>query len=132
MTELSEAFRHKIKNVDESCKAIGPRPRPRTIVMATGCSISCTPVTFGICFMPRAKPTGFARASNADRRHLYAAGACADRNADLLGLRRHFKIQPDNRALCTRRFRLFPDGRAAERGDISRASSSRLAYCRRN
>jgi len=34
--------------------------------------------------MSRAKPTGFARArQNADRRHLYAAGACAHRNADL-------------------------------------------------
>jgi len=36
MTELSEAFRHKIKNVDESCQAIGPRPRRRTVVMCHG------------------------------------------------------------------------------------------------
>src|SRR6516165_8995106 len=36
MTELSEAFRHKIKNVEELCRAIGPRPRQRTVVMCHG------------------------------------------------------------------------------------------------
>jgi hypothetical protein len=36
MTELSEALRHKIKNVDELCQAIGPRPRRRTVVMCHG------------------------------------------------------------------------------------------------
>jgi rfaE bifunctional protein kinase chain/domain len=36
MTELSEAFRHKIKTVEELCQAIGPRPRQRTVVMCHG------------------------------------------------------------------------------------------------
>src|SRR6201981_882709 len=35
-TELSEAFRHKIKTVEELCEAIGPRPRRRTVVMCHG------------------------------------------------------------------------------------------------
>src|SRR5215831_12262136 len=36
MTELSEAYRHKIKTVDELCRAIGARPRRRTVVMCHG------------------------------------------------------------------------------------------------
>jgi rfaE bifunctional protein kinase chain/domain len=36
MTELSEAFRHKIKSVEELCHTIGPRPRQRTVVMCHG------------------------------------------------------------------------------------------------
>ena len=36
MTELSEAYRHKIRTVDELCDAIGPRPRRRTVVMCHG------------------------------------------------------------------------------------------------
>src|SRR5204862_8204322 len=36
MNPLSDTYRHKIKTVDELCEALGPRPRPRTIVMYHG------------------------------------------------------------------------------------------------
>jgi rfaE bifunctional protein kinase chain/domain/rfaE bifunctional protein nucleotidyltransferase chain/domain len=36
MTELSGAFRHKIKTVEELCRIIGPRPRRRAVVMCHG------------------------------------------------------------------------------------------------
>src|SRR5947207_15927833 len=36
MNPLSDTYRHKIKTVDELCEALGPRPRPRTIVMCHG------------------------------------------------------------------------------------------------
>jgi cytidyltransferase-like protein len=36
MNALSETYHHKIKTVEELCRALGPRPRPRTIVMCHG------------------------------------------------------------------------------------------------
>ncbi len=36
MNALSDTYRHKIKNVEELRAAIGPRPRPRTVVMCHG------------------------------------------------------------------------------------------------
>jgi len=36
MNSLTETYRHKIKTVDELCRALGPRPRGRTVVMCHG------------------------------------------------------------------------------------------------
>src|SRR5947207_12820717 len=36
MNELSEAYRHKIKTVDELQRTLGPRPRRRSVVMCHG------------------------------------------------------------------------------------------------
>src|SRR5215813_3790444 len=36
MTELSEAYRHKIKSVEALCETIGPRPRRRSVIMCHG------------------------------------------------------------------------------------------------
>ena len=36
MTELSEKYGHKVKTVDELIRAIGPRPRKKTVVMCHG------------------------------------------------------------------------------------------------
>jgi rfaE bifunctional protein kinase chain/domain len=36
MNALSDTYRHKIKTVEGLCTAIGPRPRPRTVVMCHG------------------------------------------------------------------------------------------------
>ena len=36
MNALADTYRHKIKNVEELRAAIGPRPRPRTVVMCHG------------------------------------------------------------------------------------------------
>jgi rfaE bifunctional protein kinase chain/domain/rfaE bifunctional protein nucleotidyltransferase chain/domain len=36
MNPLSDTYRHKIKSVEELCEALGPRPRPKTVVMCHG------------------------------------------------------------------------------------------------
>ena len=63
MTELSEAFRHKIKTVDELCAGDwSPPASSAPWSCATACSTSCTPAISGICSMPRARPTSWSRA----------------------------------------------------------------------
>src|SRR5690349_17655419 len=36
MTELAEKYAHKVKTIDELIRAVGPRPRKRTVVMCHG------------------------------------------------------------------------------------------------